>query len=165
MSGVSVQERMAAAMERQADATEAQNAALAALVDALKARPVAGSSGGNGAAHSGPVFPNYGKSKGHAVAGASVGDLRYYGEGCIRSLENPEKQRFHDKERALLDAINAELVRQGQAPLAVPGAASEGRHRVLGTRHGRLRPPAAASASAAVGASAGGERWTESRRA
>lgn len=62
---------------------------------------------------SGLVFPPYGHSKGKPVAGATEGDLRFYREGCVRSLANPEKARWHDKERAMLDAIDAELTRQG----------------------------------------------------
>ena len=60
----------------------------------------------------GAVFPNYGRSKGQPIAGASRGDLDYYASGCRRSLDDPAKSRWHDKERALLAAIEAELERQ-----------------------------------------------------
>ena len=65
----------------------------------------------------GATFPPYGKSAGGAVAGATLNDLRFYAHGCVRSIENPDKVRFHAKERALLAAINAELQRQGEKPV------------------------------------------------
>lgn len=64
--------------------------------------PVAPSTGG-------VVFPNYGKSKGLPIAGASRSDLEFYANGCRRTLADPEKARWHDKERTLLAAIEAEL--------------------------------------------------------
>ncbi len=77
------------------------------------ARPAASASrpsGGGGAG--GPVFPNYGRSKGAPIFGATEQDLEYYAAGAKRSLADPGKARFHDKERALLAAIDAELARQ-----------------------------------------------------
>jgi len=67
----------------------------------------AGAGGG-----SGMRFPNYGRSKAAPIEGASEGDLEYYANGARRSLADPSKARFHDKERALLAAIEAELARQ-----------------------------------------------------
>lgn len=71
-----------------------------------------------GAAHapsakpaSGAVFPNYGRSKGASVAGASKQDLEFYASGCRRTLDDPSKERWHEKERQLLAAIEAELAR------------------------------------------------------
>ena len=90
-------------------------AALARIEAKLEAKPAA-------PAASGVVFPNYGRKKGEPVAGAAERDLRFYAEGCQKSLANPDKARFHAKERALLEAINAELRRQG---LAEVGAAQE----------------------------------------
>ncbi len=69
-------------------------------------------------APSGPlptIFPPYGRSKGMPIAGASRGDLEFYANGAKRTLNDPAKARFHDKERALLAAIDAELARQGGA--------------------------------------------------
>lgn len=60
----------------------------------------------------GLVFPPYGRSKGAPIAGASVQDLEYYMAGSRRSLDDPSKSRWHDKERALLAAMEAELGRQ-----------------------------------------------------
>jgi hypothetical protein len=60
----------------------------------------------------GLAFPPYGRSKGAPIAGASVQDLEFYIAGSRRSLDDPSKSRWHDKERALLSAMEAELARQ-----------------------------------------------------
>ncbi|HVE86250.1 MAG TPA: hypothetical protein VND93_25510 [Myxococcales bacterium] len=68
-----------------------------------------------GGGSSGPLptaLPNYGRSKGAPIRGASQGDLEFYANGARRSLADPSKARFHDKERALLEAIDQELQRQ-----------------------------------------------------
>lgn len=73
--------------------------------------PAPARSGGSG----GPLptaLPNYGRSKGAPIRGASQGDLEFYANGARRSLADPSKARFHDKERALLEAIDQELARQ-----------------------------------------------------
>lgn len=67
-------------------------------------------------ASSGPVFPPYGRSKGMPVAGASAADLAYYASGCERSLADPGKARWHDKERSLLEAIRDEQAKAGPPP-------------------------------------------------
>jgi len=66
-------------------------------------------------ASDGMVFPPYGRSKGAPIAGASVSDLEFYANGCRRTLGDPAKSRWHDKERVLLAAIEAELARHGGA--------------------------------------------------
>jgi hypothetical protein len=58
------------------------------------------------------VFPNYGRSKGGPIRGATMQDLEYYANGARRSLADPGKARWHDKERALLASIEAEIARQ-----------------------------------------------------
>ena len=66
-------------------------------------------------APSGPLptaFPNYGRSKGMPIAGASAEDLSYYAAGARRSIADPAKARWHANEKALLAAIEAE---QGQS--------------------------------------------------
>jgi hypothetical protein len=70
----------------------------------------------------GMVFPPYGRSKGQPIAGATVQDLEFYISGSRRSLDDPSKSRWHDKERVLLAAMEAELARQrsGDAPSAPP---------------------------------------------
>jgi hypothetical protein len=74
--------------------------------------PVAVTPSGGGAG-GGEVFPPYGRSKGAPVRGATKGDLEYYANGCRRSLDDASKSRWHEKERQLLAAIEAELARQG----------------------------------------------------
>jgi hypothetical protein len=59
------------------------------------------------------TLPNYGRSKGQPIAGASMQDLEYYINGSKRSLNDPSKSRWHDKERQLLAALEQELARQG----------------------------------------------------
>jgi hypothetical protein len=67
--------------------------------------PVAG-------ADSGAVFPPYGRSKGAPIAGASMADLEFYANGCRGTLADAAKSRWHDKERSLLAAIEAEIAHQ-----------------------------------------------------
>jgi len=72
-------------------------------------REASAPSGGGGG---GMVFPPYGRSKGAPIAGASIQDLEFYIGGSRRSLDDPSKSRWHDKERVLLAAMEAELARQ-----------------------------------------------------
>ncbi|MDP1822754.1 MAG: hypothetical protein Q8L48_05920 [Archangium sp.] len=68
-------------------------------------------------ASDGMLLPNYGRSKGMPVVGASVQDLEFYANGSRRSLADPSKARWHDKEKQLLAAIEAEIARQrGEDP-------------------------------------------------
>jgi hypothetical protein len=60
----------------------------------------------------GMVFPPYGRSRGAPIAGASIQDLEFYINGSRRSLDDPSKARWHEKERVLLAAMEAELARQ-----------------------------------------------------
>ncbi len=71
-----------------------------------------GGFGGGGAGGEVTTLPNYGRSKGAPIFGATMQDLEYYANGARRSLDDPSKARFHDKERALLVAIEAEIARQ-----------------------------------------------------
>ena len=59
------------------------------------------------------VFPPYGRSKGMPIRGASMQDLEFYKSGSMRSLADPSKSRFHEKEKVMLAAIDAEIARQG----------------------------------------------------
>ncbi len=77
------------------------------------ARASSGGGGGGGGDMSGGVFPNYGRSKGMPIKGASMQDLEFYKNGAKRTLSDPGKARFHDKERQLLAQIDAEIARQG----------------------------------------------------
>lgn len=58
------------------------------------------------------VFPPYGRSKGMPIVGASMQDLEFYANGSRRTLSDPAKARWHDKERVLLAAIEGEIARQ-----------------------------------------------------
>ena len=73
----------------------------------------------------GPVFPNYGRSKGAPIFGASEQDLEFYANGCRRTLNDPSKSRWHDKERQLLAAIEAEQARQSGGSYGGGGGADE----------------------------------------
>ena len=67
----------------------------------------------------GLLLPNYGRSKGMPVVGASIQDLEFYANGSRRSLGDPSKARWHDKEKQLLAAIEGEIARQrGEDPPA-----------------------------------------------
>lgn len=86
----------------------------AAPVRQASAPARAPSSGGGG---DGTLLPNYGRSKGQPVYGASLQDLEFYANGARRSLADASKARWHDKERQLLGAIEAEIARQrGEEP-------------------------------------------------
>ncbi len=69
----------------------------------------ASSSGGS---EGGAVFPPYGRSKGGPISGATMQDLEYYASGCRRTLSDPGKARWHEKEKGLLATIEAEIQRQ-----------------------------------------------------
>ena len=87
---------------------------------AAAARPAAASVGASRSAlpsGDGMLLPNYGRSKGQPVVGASVQDLEFYANGSRRSLSDPSKARWHDKEKQLLAAIEGEIARQrGEDP-------------------------------------------------
>ena len=84
-----------------ATANELSNAARA-YVGTIPAAPRAADVGG-------AVFPKYGRSAGLPIRGATTSDLNFYRSGCERTLADPGKARWHEKERALLEAIDAEL--------------------------------------------------------
>jgi hypothetical protein len=83
--------------------------AIGTTPDSAPARRAAPSSSGGG---DGMVFPPYGRSRGAPIAGASIQDLEFYIGGSRRSLDDPSKARWHEKERVLLAAMEAELARQ-----------------------------------------------------
>lgn len=100
------------------DAQEARimaaiSAATQKIMDALAGSRPSAPATPRAASTGGACFPNYGRRKNEPVEGSEIGDLEYYASGCRRSLDNPEKARWHDKERALLAAIEAEIARQG----------------------------------------------------
>jgi hypothetical protein len=100
--------------------------AIGLVADAPPARsPRAAAPSGDG----GMVFPPYGRSKGAPIAGASVSDLEFYISGSRRSLDDPSKSRWHDKERALLAVMEAELERQRGGSSNGGGSTGGGRSR------------------------------------
>jgi hypothetical protein len=77
------------------------------------------------------VFPPYGRSKGAPIHGASIQDLEFYANGARRTLGDPSKARFHDKERVLLAILEAELGRQRDEPTSdggIPPHSDEDEH-------------------------------------
>ncbi|NOJ93381.1 hypothetical protein HMI51_10615 [Corallococcus coralloides] len=75
-------------------------------------RPASSGAPSGGGGGDGTLLPNYGRSKGAPVYGASLQDLEFYANGARRSLADPSKSRWHDKERQLLTAIETEIARQ-----------------------------------------------------
>ena len=96
-------------------------------VQASRAPAARASSSSGGGGGDGMVFPPYGRSKGAPIQGASMQDLEFYANGCRRTLGDPGKARWHDKERALLAAMEAELARQTGGGGGSRGGASGGR--------------------------------------
>ncbi len=88
------------------------NLSIGGQADAPAARRASAAPRAGGDAGGGAVFPPYGRSKGMPVVGGSMQDLEYYANGCRRTLNDPSKSRWHEKERVLLAAIEAEIARQ-----------------------------------------------------
>lgn len=65
-------------------------------------------------------FPNYGKAKGAPIVGASSQDLAFYRAGAMRTLGDATKAQFHERERALLEAIDLEASRQSGGKSEAP---------------------------------------------
>jgi hypothetical protein len=84
------------------------------------ASPAAAPRSAGGGDASGMVFPPYGRSKGMPIAGATMQDLEFYANGCRRTLNDPAKSRWHDKERQLLAAIEGEIARQQGGSSGMP---------------------------------------------
>jgi hypothetical protein len=80
----------------------------------------------SGAGDAPSVFPPYGRSKGAPIHGASIQDLEFYANGARRTLSDPSKARFHEKERILLGVIEAELSRQRDEPTSDGGVPPHG---------------------------------------
>lgn len=61
------------------------------------------------------TLPGYGRTQGQPIATASVDDCRFYERGCLKSLDNPSKERWHAKEQLMLEALRARLRDLGEA--------------------------------------------------
>lgn len=66
-----------------------------------------------GAPASGMTFPPFGRSKGLPIHGADMESLEWYGRAIQQSVDDPSKARWRDRNQQVLDAINAEIIRQG----------------------------------------------------
>ncbi len=98
-------------------------------VNGLKSRmkpqpPAPPRSNGSSGASASAVFPNYGRLKGAPIHGAPLQDLEYYANGARKSLADASKAKWHDKERALLAQIEAEMASQRAAVAAAGEDAS-----------------------------------------
>lgn len=92
--------------------TEFETKSLALLERIAKVAEGRAASSSRPASGGGLTLPNYGRRKGEAIEGSPLADLEFYANGCRRSLADPEKARWHEKEQALLTAIEAEIDRQ-----------------------------------------------------
>lgn len=61
----------------------------------------------------GATFPGYGSMSGKALSEGSDKDLAWYAGNCRKSIADPAKAKWIDKERATLAAIEAEQARRG----------------------------------------------------
>lgn len=90
-----------AAKKALADAADAYSKARAAARGASGAKPAQ-------VGASGVVMP-FGRSKGVAIEGATVNDLRWVANALAQSIDNPDKARWRDENQRVLDAIQREL--------------------------------------------------------
>jgi hypothetical protein len=63
------------------------------------------------------TFPNFGRQKGQPIRGADRKALEFYLSASERTLDDPSKERWHDKERALMAAYKRELARADEASI------------------------------------------------
>lgn len=94
-----------------------------ALAERSSAAPASSSRASSGSLPT--TFPNYGGAKNEPIAGAAEKDLEFYAGRARQTLADPEKSKFHAKERLLLEAIDAERGRVGTAAPASGGASSD----------------------------------------
>ena len=69
-----------------------------------------------------PTLPNYGPKKGLPLddATVTVDDLQRYLQGCERSIADPAKAKFKEKEIRMRDALQAEIARRRDAASTTP---------------------------------------------
>lgn len=73
----------------------------------------ASSSRGGVAGASGAVFPPFGRRKGQPIAGCDLENLEWYRAAVQKSVDDPARAQWREKNQAVLDAIEAEIARQG----------------------------------------------------
>ena len=61
------------------------------------------------------TLPGYGRAANQPIATASKDDCRFYEKGCLRTLDDPSKERWHAKEQLMLEALRARLRDLGEA--------------------------------------------------
>jgi len=74
------------------------------------------------------VFPNYGRRKNEPVFAPPSPDLEYYASGCRRTLADPNKARWHDKERIPARRHRERAARQrglGPTDMSAGGSSSD----------------------------------------
>lgn len=71
------------------------------------------SRGGAPSATGGAVFPPFGRKKGQPIVGCDLENLEWYRGAIQRSVDDPARANFREKNQAVLDAIEAEIARQG----------------------------------------------------
>jgi len=87
------------------------------VVGAAEGQSQRAASGGGGA-----CFPPYGRNKGQPIYNAPMDALTWYAGNAVKSINDPAKARWREKEMALLGALNAEIVRQGGQAVGVESA-------------------------------------------
>lgn len=68
---------------------------------------------------SGATFPPYGRNKGQPIYNAPMEQLEWYANNTVKSINDPSKARWLENNQRQLDALNAEIVRQGGTPVHV----------------------------------------------
>lgn len=74
----------------------------------------------SGARTVGPQFPPFGRMKGKLIRGAPLRDLEWYSEAVRRSVEDPSKARWRDKNEDMLRDLEAEIARHGDGENYTP---------------------------------------------
>lgn len=73
----------------------------------------ASTSRGGAAGASGAVLPPFGRKRGQPIAGCDLENLEWYRGVVQKSVDDPDKARFRERNQEVLSAIEAEIVRQG----------------------------------------------------
>lgn len=91
---------------------------------------------GDGPTTSAPTtFPPFGKAKGEPIRDATLANLEWYLSAALKSVDDPERSRFRAANQALVDAIEAELLRRREA-------ASQPSDQMMGTGGAAPKPRA-----------------------
>lgn len=78
------------------------------------------------------TFPNFGKARGAPIRDASMADLEFYLNNALKSLDDPKREQYKAANKALADAIGAEIARQkGGTQPPTPAAAPTPKPRAI----------------------------------